>query len=99
MSTLYKTNSHTWTWHDILKWYQNQGVNVIVKTIQIENNLLWSLKNEHIDGTIYNIDGLVQDCRNTIANALELLRSSTKPSTYSPLPCKTAQRNATSLAQ
>ena len=26
------------------------------------------------------IDGLVQDCRNSIANALELLQSCTKPS-------------------
>ena len=29
------------------------------------------------------IDGLVQDCSNSIANALELLQSCTKPSTYS----------------
>ena len=28
------------------------------------------------------IDGLVQDCSNSIANALELLQSGTKPSTY-----------------
>ena len=28
------------------------------------------------------IDGLVQDCRNSIANALELLQSCTKPSKY-----------------
>ena len=28
----------------------------------------------------YNIDGLVQDCSNSIANALELLQSCTKPS-------------------
>ena len=27
-------------------------------------------------------DGLVQDCRNSIANALELLQSSTEPSKY-----------------
>ena len=30
------------------------------------------------------IDGLVQDCSNSIANALELLQSCTKPSIYSP---------------
>ena len=30
----------------------------------------------------HNIDGLVQDCSNSIANALELLQSCTKPSTY-----------------
>ena len=29
---------------------------------------------------IYDIDGLVQDCSNSIANALELLQSCTKPS-------------------
>ena len=28
------------------------------------------------------IDGLVQDCSNSIANALELLQSCTKPSKY-----------------
>ena len=30
----------------------------------------------------YNIDGLVQDCSNSTANALELLQSCTKPSIY-----------------
>ena len=30
------------------------------------------------------IDGLVQDCSNSIANALELLQSCTKPSKYTP---------------
>ena len=28
----------------------------------------------------YHVDGLVQDCSNSIANALELLQSCTKPS-------------------
>ena len=32
--------------------------------------------------TEVNIDGLVQDCSNFIANALELLQSCTKPSIY-----------------
>ena len=31
------------------------------------------------------IDGLVQDCNNSIANALELLQSCTKPSIYASL--------------
>ena len=31
---------------------------------------------------VTNIDGLVQDCSNSIANALELLQSCTKPSNY-----------------
>ena len=30
-----------------------------------------------------NIDGFVQDCSNSIANALELLQSCTEPSIYS----------------
>ena len=34
-----------------------------------------------------NIDGLVQDCSNSIANALELLQSCTKPSIWSPDLC------------
>ena len=32
-----------------------------------------------------DIDGLVQDCSNSIANAMELLQSSTKPSTWQHL--------------
>ena len=32
-----------------------------------------------------HIDGLVQDCSNSIANALELLQSCTKPSIYASL--------------
>ena len=32
--------------------------------------------------TIIHINGLVQDCSNSIANALELLQSCTKPSIY-----------------
>ena len=31
------------------------------------------------------IDGIVQDCRNSIANALELLQSCTKPSMCPPI--------------
>ena len=34
----------------------------------------------NLQGT-HDIDGLVQDCSNSIANALELLQSGTKPST------------------
>ena len=30
----------------------------------------------------YDTDGLVQDCSNSFANALELLQSCTKPSIY-----------------
>ena len=34
---------------------------------------------------LMHIDGLVQDCSNSIANALELLQSCTKPSIYASL--------------
>ena len=32
-----------------------------------------------------HIDGLVQDCNNSIASALELLQSCTKPSMYNQI--------------
>ena len=37
-------------------------------------------RNQDIDWNINNIDGLVQDCSNSSALALELLQSGTKPS-------------------
>ena len=40
---------------------------------------------QHVDNWIrvpYNIDGLVQDCSNSSANALDLLQSCTEPSMY-----------------
>ena len=37
-------------------------------------------------------DGLVQDCSNSIASALELLQSSTKPSVYALKPIETGWR-------
>ena len=39
---------------------------------------MWSDENYYID----EVDGLVQDCSNSIANALELLQSCTKPSKW-----------------
>ena len=43
-------------------------------------------------------DGLVQDCSNSIAKALDLLQSCTKPSTYSyGLPVGENRGNKTSL--
>ena len=44
-----------------------------------------NLSNEtrlQVYGCLYYIDGLVQDCSNTSASAMELLQSSTKPSIY-----------------
>ena len=40
----------------------------------ISNHVYKNTKYPHV-----NIDGLVQDCSNSIANALELLQSCTKP--------------------
>ena len=37
---------------------------------------VWSKRNY----SMHDIDGLVQDCSNSIADALELLQSCTKPS-------------------
>ena len=52
--------------------------------------LVYEKTNEKIDhkcNRFYNvqIDGLVQNCSNSIANALELLQSCTKPSKWLPL--------------
>ena len=45
------------------------------------NGLVQESRNQAIDLSM-NIHGLVQDCSNSIANALELLQSCTKPSIY-----------------
>ena len=44
---------------------------------------LWRPLWRHHNDWEANMDGLVQDCSNSIANALELLQSYTKPSIYS----------------
>ena len=44
---------------------------------------LWRPLWRHRNDWEANMDGLVQDCSNSIANALELLQSYTKPSIYS----------------
>ena len=43
-------------------------------------NMHKKVMNMHV--TVPNTDGLVQDCSNSIANAMELLQSCTKPSIY-----------------
>ena len=45
---------------------------------------------EYHDTGWYYIDGLVQDCSNSIANALELLQSCTKSSICTVYPIKYA---------
>ena len=47
-------------------WFQGQQVKIIL-SLQVQ---------------FLHIDGLMQDCNNSIANALELLQSCTKPSIY-----------------
>ena len=48
--------------------------------------LRWNIKAYNransVDGLVGLIDGLVQDCSNSIANALELLQPYTKPSKW-----------------
>ena len=54
----------------------------------------------HFDIPVPHIDGLVQDCKKSIANALELLQSCTEPSICSwlvgvpweDLPCRSGQK-------
>ena len=53
----------------ISKWY------VMTSVLPIDRLRSYSIRQ-------CNIDGLVQDCSNSIANALELLQSCTKPSTW-----------------
>ena len=55
-------------------------------TAEISYGLDWDVMNYPYDkvfnGVIAHIDGLVQDCSNSIANAQELLQSWTKPSLW-----------------
>ena len=48
--------------------------------IKLDDSLLWA--KARVFAFILNIGGLVQDCSNSIANALELLQSCTKPPIY-----------------
>ena len=43
---------------------------------------------------LYNINGLVQDCSNSIANTLELLQFCTKPLFMVPIFCDIMQSRA-----
>ena len=49
--------------------------------IELSDQIIMISTNTKIDKE-NDIDGLVQDCSNSIANALELLQSYTKPSVY-----------------
>ena len=46
---------------------------IVIYTVEPPYNMIY-------DNTILRIDGLVQDCSISIANALEILQSCTKPS-------------------
>ena len=60
---------------DQVDWFNYKNWWTIVPKIYITILDKW-VDNEH------NIDGLQQDCRNSIANALELLQSCTEPTIY-----------------
>ena len=53
--------------------YDGYGINNLLMLVNLQY-LLFSIK------FVYDIDSLVQDCRNSIANAMELPQSCTKPS-------------------
>ena len=46
--------------------------------------IIWDIVHPDLYHHIHDNDGLVQDCSNSIANALELLQSHTKPSICRP---------------
>ena len=69
-----------------LKQKQRQQFNVInqhrdkgdqIRERELHSATFWGRDSE---APLYGIDGLVQDCTNSIANALELLQPCTKPS-------------------
>ena len=53
-----------------------QDLNILENHVALQTT--WPLNSV----AFHYIDGLVQDCSNSIANALELLQSSTKPSIW-----------------
>ena len=50
--------------------------------IEVHVDTMWEVLLCHPSWLNYDIDGLVQDCSNSIALAMELLQSCTKPSIY-----------------
>ena len=73
----YFDNNNIKIWICIISWHteqQHEGPSQVIKSV---------LK---LCKIATHIDGLVQDCSNSIANALELLQSCTKPSTFYWLP-------------
>ena len=85
----------TFTWKTRIK-FCNKSNNIkhvrllsvyIIKSKSVQK---WFLQNFHDELTVkpmvecYYVNGLLQDCSNSIANALELLQSCTKPSLSSP---------------
>ena len=60
------------------------GIHLRTISQEMLMNLTRNMCSEITLSNYYHIDGFVQDCSNSIANALELLQSCTKPSIYRP---------------
>ena len=63
---------------------QDLGVspNGVTRSLWINESYCVFIWITQFDVTNVHVNGLVQNCSNSIANALELLQSSTKPSIY-----------------
>ena len=72
LNRIYKMSDESWKFFGYITHYSTVATDGLVLKQQTIS----------IDSGDY-IDGLVQDCSNSIANALELLQSCTKPSIYS----------------
>ena len=80
-----------WTLSNKLPWNLNQNTKLFILNENTFENVICEKANILFRGIWIklayfawklHIDGLVQDCSNSIANALELLQSYTKPSIY-----------------
>ena len=79
-------NIVNWTPRNKLQWNINENSNIFIQNNAFENavcKMTAILSWPQCDNTFMAyVDGLVQDCSNSIANALELLQSCTKPSMW-----------------
>ena len=69
----------SWRYHC---WKQRSPIGVIPLTMMVKTMIICCKVRCGASFEVLYIDGLVQDCSNSIANALELLQSCTKPSTW-----------------
>ena len=70
-------------WNDTENVLEN-CVNILEKVLEKCLNFFWKSVLTMFAVANQNIDGLVQDCGNSIANALELPQSCSKPSIWTP---------------